>query len=60
MLQALRGGADGNGDGLVTLREAFDYAVPIVEANRMRAQPQTPQLHAPWPLDRTVLVRSGR
>jgi WD40 repeat protein len=58
-LEALRGDADRNGDGLVTLVEAFDRALPIVDKHRHPQLPQTPQLHAPWPLDRTVLVRRG-
>jgi len=58
-LEALRGNADRDGDGLVTLVEAFDRALPIVDAHRDPSHKQTPQLHAPWPLDRTVLVRRG-
>lgn len=56
LLESLRGDA-ADADGHVTLAEAFNQALPIVEAKRARSVPQTPQLHAPWPLDRTVLLR---
>jgi len=60
LLSGLRGPADADGDGEVTLAEAFDYAVPMVERLRDRALgPQTPQLIAPEGLGRTVLVRRG-
>ena len=40
--------ADKNRDGAVSLREAFDYAGPIVENLRHRqAGPQTPQMVSP-------------
>lgn len=60
LLSGLRGAADADGDGLVTLAEAFRYAVPIVERLRDRAiGPQTPQLIVPEPLGDTVLARSA-
>lgn len=60
LLEALRGNSDADHDGRVTLLEAFNGAVPIVEKYRHRSLPQTPQLQAPWPLERTVLVRAAR
>ncbi len=48
LLSALKADADKNRDGAVSLREAFDYAGPIVENLRHRqAGPQTPQMAAP-------------
>ena len=59
LLSGLRGAADADGDGLVTLAEAFHYAVPVVERLRDRAiGPQTPQLIVPDPLGDTVLART--
>ncbi len=60
LLESLRGKSDADGDGRVTLLEAFNGAVPIVEKYRHPSMPQTPQLHAPWPLEQTVLVRAAR
>lgn len=62
LLSALRGaGSDANGDGFVTLNEAFNHAVPLVESLRSRAAgPQTPQIVAPDPLGNVVLARTGR
>lgn len=58
LLEGLRGPADADRDGVVTLAEAFGYAVPVVERLRNKSTgPQTPQLLAPAPLDGTVLVR---
>ncbi len=60
LLTGLRGAADADGDGRVTLAEAFRYAVPLVERLRDPALgPQTPQLIAPERLGETVLGRSG-
>lgn len=59
-LEALRGGADADGDGLITLGEAFKYALPIVDKYRNPRIPQTPQLLAPTPLEDTVLSRRPR
>ena len=48
LLSALKPEADRNRDGAVSLREAFDYAGPIVENLRHRqAGPQTPQMVSP-------------
>jgi uncharacterized caspase-like protein len=48
LLQALRSGADADGEGYVTLEKAFQAALPIVERLRDRGEgPQTPQLIAP-------------
>jgi hypothetical protein len=58
LLDGLRGAADADGDGVVTLAEAFGFAGPQVERLRDRGLgPQTPQLVAPEPLGRTVLTR---
>jgi WD40 repeat protein len=60
LLEGLRGAADADGDGSVTLDEAFRYAVPLVERLRDRTiGPQTPQLVAPEPLGATVLARTA-
>lgn len=59
LLQALRDGADKDGDGRTTLREAFDHAFDVVQTTRTRKHlPQTPQFEAPAMLERLVL-RSG-
>ena len=48
LLGALKPDADRNRDGTVSLREAFDYARPIVEKLYHRQTgPQTPQMVAP-------------
>jgi WD40 repeat protein len=58
LLSGLRGDADGDGDGIVTLAEAFRFAAPVVERLRDRALgPQTPQLVAPAPLADAILLR---
>ena len=60
LLEGLRGAADADGDGLVTLGEAFGFAVRQVERLRDRALgPQTPQLLTPEPLTRTILTRAA-
>jgi uncharacterized caspase-like protein len=60
LLDGLRGAADGDGDGVVTLEEAFRFAQPVVDRLRDRAiGPQTPQLIAPESLGATVLARRG-
>jgi hypothetical protein len=59
-LEGLRGPADADRDGLVTLDEAFRFALPVVERLRDRAiGPQSPHLLAPEPLGSTVLARRG-
>jgi WD40 repeat protein len=58
LLEALRSGAKPDAEGHVTLGEAFQAALPIVDRLHDRRQgPQTPQLIAPRPLDQTVLIR---
>jgi uncharacterized caspase-like protein len=58
LLEGLRGPADADRDGLVTLDEAFRFAVPVVERLRDRSiGPQSPQLLVPGPLGGTVLAR---
>lgn len=48
LLSALKPDADNNRDGSVSLQEAFDFALPIVEKLRYKASgPQTPQMVAP-------------
>ena len=67
ILQALRGGASRPGQSL-TLRGAFDYAVPRVADNARRMSalskagefPQTPTLVAPAALQATVIAIPGR
>lgn len=59
LLEGLRGAADADRDGVVTLAEAFRFAAPMVERLRDRTiGPQTPQLLAPEPLGETVLART--
>ena len=58
LLDGLRGAADANRDGVITLAEAFGFAEPLVERLRDKViGPQTPQLLAPGPLGETVLAR---
>jgi WD40 repeat protein len=48
LLSALKPEADANRDGRVSLREAFDFALPIVEELRHKQTgPQTPQMVSP-------------
>ena len=48
LLSALKADADKNRDGAVSLREAFDYAYPMVEKlGHRQAGPQTPQMVSP-------------
>ncbi len=56
LLQGLGPSGDANGDGVVTLTEAFSSAVPLVEKLRMKKKSQTPQLIAPAPVSETVLA----
>ena len=59
LLEGLRGAADADRDGVVTLSEAFRFAAPMVERLRdSKIGPQTPQLLAPEPLGDTVLART--
>ncbi len=59
LLEALRTGPDLDADGYISLAEAFAGALPIVEKYRFPKRPQTPQLLAPAPLDRTILSRQA-
>jgi uncharacterized caspase-like protein len=60
-LEGLRGAADVDRDGFITLEEAFRFAAPVVERLRDRSiGPQTPQLLAPGSLGGTVLARRDR
>lgn len=60
LLSALKADADVNRDGLVSLQEAFDLALPIVEELRHKETgPQTPQMVAPQVLARMPILRSG-
>jgi uncharacterized caspase-like protein len=47
LLESLKPPADSNGDGVVSLTEAFEHLAPIVEKLRVRKLRQTPQLIAP-------------
>ena len=60
LLEALQSKADADRDGHVTLRKAFQAAVPIVERLRKPVGPQTPQLDGPPALYETVLVRRSK
>lgn len=56
-LTAMNPGSDQDRDGLVTLREIFDQAIPLVEELRDRtAGPQSPQIVLPAALMRTALL----
>jgi len=60
LLSGLQGAADANGDGFVTLGEAFRFAVPVVDRLRDRGLgSQTPQLVAPEPPGDTILLRTS-
>ncbi|MCI0499816.1 MAG: caspase family protein [Planctomycetales bacterium] len=60
LLNALKPDADANHDGWVSLKEVFDYAVPIVEELRYKqAGPQTPQMVSPKVLAEMPVMRSG-
>jgi WD40 repeat protein len=57
LLEGLSGKGDGNGDGRITLKEAFEFAVSFVKANRPDpTNPQTPQLIAPAMLGQMSLA----
>ncbi|MGK0619866.1 caspase family protein [Meiothermus cerbereus] len=48
LLEAISGKADANGDGYVTIGEAYRYAAVQVEAfSQRKGTPQTPQLYGP-------------
>ncbi len=61
LLQALRNGADTDGDGETTLREAFTHAYEVVQTTRPnKTRPQTPQLEAPTVLQTVVVASDSR
>lgn len=60
LLSAMAPGSDADRDGLVSLREWFQAATPVVEALHDRsAGSQTPQLIAPRSLEDTVLFSAA-
>lgn len=60
LLSALKPDADVNRDGRVSLREAFDFALPIVEKLRHKqAGPQTPQMVSPHVLADMPVMTCG-
>lgn len=59
-MSALAPEADANRDGLVSLKEAFDFAIPVVEKLREKSiGPQNPQMVAPYALGEFALIRTG-
>jgi len=59
-LSALKPEADTNRDGQVSLREVFDFALPIVEKLRHKqGGPQTPQMVSPQVLADMPVMTSG-
>lgn len=57
LMDAFKPASDTNGDGVVSLAEAFAHLSPLVEKlHDPRAGPQTPQLMAPGPLGDLPLV----
>ena len=58
MLQGLRGEADGNSDGAITLAELYEYTRPNVEriARKQYNNEQTPQLTASDALKQQKIV----
>jgi len=61
LLQALSGDSDVNRDGVVSLSEVFQAAVPVVDRLRnRRTGAQTPQIVAPAALGELPLMRVGR
>ena len=60
LMSALAPEADANRDGLVSLKEAFDFAIPLVEKLREKSiGPQNPQMVAPYALGEFALIRTG-
>lgn len=60
LISAFTPASDANRDGLVSLKEAFDFAIPLVEKLREKTLgPQTPQLVAPHSLGEFPLVSAG-
>jgi WD40 repeat protein len=60
LMSALTPEADVNRDGVVSLKEAFDFAIPLVEKLREKTiGSQTPQMVAPYSLGEFVLIGAG-
>lgn len=60
LISALKPDADANRDGRVSLKEIFDFALPIVEELRHKETgPQTPQMVAPQVLADMPVMRGG-
>jgi len=60
LISALKSNADANHDGHVSLREAFDFVLPIVEELRHKQTgPQTPQMVSPQVLADMPLMRNN-
>lgn len=60
LMSALLPDSDANRDGVVSLQEAFDFALPLVERLREKSVgPQTPQMVAPHSLGEFPLVAAG-
>jgi WD40 repeat protein len=60
LIRALKPDADANRDGRVSLREIFDFALPIVEELRHKQTgPQTPQMVSPQVLADMPVMRGG-
>jgi hypothetical protein len=61
LLQALRSGYDPDGDGQVSLSEAFEFAFDKVqELHNKAVGPQTPQMIVPRPLEGLILGAAPR
>lgn len=59
LLSAMNKESDKNRDGIVSLQEMFDAAVPVVESLRYKqAGPQTPQMVAPQVLSNMPLLKT--
>ena len=57
LLEGLKGKADHNHDGLVSVNELFEFTAPLVEKLRDRSMgPQTPQFIAPESLNSFPLI----
>ena len=58
LLSSLKPDADANRDGIVTLKETFDFSLPIVERLRHKQTgPQTPQMVSPQVLSEMPVLR---
>ena len=59
LLESLKGPADADGDGKVSLAEAFAHLAPMVEKLRVPKLRQTPQLISPDVLKSQTLALTG-